>query len=618
MQTEYRMASRRDATHRQHTNPSMTDLVVSTQEAMRRRRSGVALHREGNTGGLPAADCAVLGTFSLDLFPPLLLDALAEIGLYGDIHLGPFGQIAQEVANPGAALYSVRPSNVIMVPAAEDVLAPVFARPRTFESEAMEAFVQEQIDRMREGVRTVLERLPDATCYVVAMGSASLPAEFVLDPAAPQRGQTAVEKYLDGIRTMSAISSRVIVVDWDWHLRATGAAVYHDERLWYTARMRLNPPGLAALAVLIARHIAAYRGSARKVAVVDLDNTLWGGVVGEAGLSGLQIGEEGLGLAFQDFQRELLRLHDAGVLLAIASKNNPDDALEVLDQHSGMVLKREHFAAMRINWQDKVSNIRALAEELNLGIDSLVFLDDNPVEREWIRQGLPSVLVPELPEDPALRPGFLRRAPFFSRIRVTEADVGRAESYLAQKQRSEFQSQTSSFEDFLASLEQELTIEPVHEGSVARAAQMCQRTNQFNLTTLRYTAADLERLMDDEATALYTLAVRDRFGESGITGLGVIRSHGDTAELDVLLLSCRVLGRKVEDAFLAVLAKQARERGARYLVGRYSPTAKNSQVASFYPDRGFEVAGDGEFRLNLETHSLSYPPYIKVEVTAHA
>ena len=578
----------------------------------------MAVRREGNVRGLPEADCSVLGSFNLDLLPPLLSDALCHAGMYGDVHLAPFGRIAQEVANPGASFYEVRPANVIMIPAAEDLLAPFFARPASFGPAELDGLLEHQVEGLRQAVTTVLERLPEATCFVVAMGSASAPAQFVLDPRAPQRGQSAIERYLEAVRGMSALSPRVVVVDWDWHLRAVGSDVYHDERLWYIGRMRLNPAGLAALSEQIARHVAAYRGSAHKVAVLDLDNTLWGGIVGEAGLKGLQVGEEGLGLAFQDFQRELLRLHDAGVLLAIASKNNPEDALEVFEHHSGMVLKREHFAAIRINWQDKVSNVRALAEDLNLGIDSFVFLDDNPVEREWMRQGLPEVLVPELPEDPVKRPGFLRRAPFFSRIRLTEADLQRSHSYTVQRLRSESEASASSFDEFLASLGQSLVIERLHDGSLARAAQMCQRTNQFNLTTRRYTATDLERMQQDGNTEVYTLAARDRFGDHGITGLAVLAVRGDTVEIDTLLLSCRVLGRRIEDAFLAALVDRARALGARHVIGRYAPSPKNAQVAEFYQNRAFAAVGEGEFSLELTPGAVPYPSSITVEMPTHA
>ena len=190
-------------------------------------------------------------------------------------------------------------------------------------------------------------------------------------------------------------------MDWDYFACRNGWASFCDDRLWYLGRMRLNPLGLASLADLVAEYLAAFRGATRKVVAVDLDNTLWGGVVGEVGVQGIVLGNEGLGLAFQDCQRELLKWHDSGTLLAVCSKNNPEDALAVFDQHPDMILKREHFAAVRINWQDKATNLREIAAELDLGIDSFVFLDDNPVERGWISKALPEVAVPSLPTDPA-------------------------------------------------------------------------------------------------------------------------------------------------------------------------------------------------------------------------
>ncbi|MDQ3065750.1 MAG: HAD-IIIC family phosphatase, partial [Actinomycetota bacterium] len=361
-----------------------------------------------------------------------------------------------------------------------------------------------------------------------------------------------------------------------------------------------------------------YRGRAKKVVALDFDGLLWGGVIGEAGLGGIEIGEEGVGLAFQDLQRELLKLHDTGVLLVACSKNNPDDAFEVFERHPGMLLRREHFAAERVNWQDKATNLREIAEELSLGLDSFVFLDDSPVERTWVEQACPEVLVPELPADPSAYPAFLRAAPWFARISTTEADQNRAASYREQGRRRQSQQAAVSVEDFLVSLEQEAMIEPVHEGSLARAAQLCQRTNQFNATTKRYTAADLERMIADSDYELFTLAVRDRFGDSGITGLAILHHEGEHAVVDTFLMSCRILGRRLEDAFLAVLAERASARGATTLVGLFEPTAKNGLAAGFYADRGFEAAGDGVFQRDLQTGGIEAPPQIAIKVGSNA
>ena len=584
------------------------------QEALSRRDRGVALLQAGNIRRLPALRVAVLSTFNVELMTPFLMEALERIGYYGTCYLGAFGQVAQEIINPQSGLYEAVPEAVVIVPAVEDVLAPLFTRPGQFSPKDVDALLRERGEELERWVDVVLERLPGATCYVVVFGTERAPMEYVLDPRSSVNGQRTVEQWLQAVRKIWARDQRVVVVDWDWHARRMGLSAYQDERLWYLGRMRLNPAGLATLSEILAEHVAASRGLARKVAVLDLDNTLWGEVVGEVGLRGLVLGEEGLGLAFQDFQRELLKLHDVGILLAICSKNNPDDVWEVFDRHPGMVLRREHVTATRINWQDKVRNLLELSEELGLGTDSFVVLDDNPVERGWVRTALPDVLVPELPDDVAYRPTFLRRLSCFRRTALTESDTRRTQDYRAQGVRRQLQAQAASLDDFLASLEQAVSIEAIHEGSIARAAQLAQRTNQFNLTTRRYTVAELERMQQDPLVEVYTLAIKDRFGDSGITGLSILRFDAECAEIDTLLLSCRILGRRVERVFLAFLVERARAYGARYLVGRFLPTKKNGQTASFYPDHGFAPIGEGVFRFDLARQQLAAPAHIAVTV----
>jgi FkbH-like protein len=585
--------------------------MVSATEASERRERGLAAAAGDNDAGLPELAVFVLGTFNLDLLPPFLVEALERVGLFPRVTLGPFGQLTQEIANPESALYRASPAAVLLVPAAEDLLEAFYA------GAADERIVDERLDELRRLLETALGRLPQATFYVVAFGPEDVPSPHVLDPGAPERGQVALERFLAGVRRLAVISPRVAVVDWEWAGRPGGGA-YRDARLWYLARMRLNPPGLAALADAVAEHVAASRGDAKKVVAVDLDGLLWGGVVGEVGLTGIELREDGIGLAYKDLQRELVKLTRIGVLLVACSKNNPSDVDEVLDRHPGMVVRREHLSALRVDWRDKATNLRELAEELGLGLDSFVFLDDNPVEREWVRKALPEVAVPELPADPAERPAFLRRLPFFRRTRVTDADARRAASYRVEWRRRELRGAIASFDEFLAELGQEAVLEPLNEGSLARAAQLAQRTNQFNLTNRRYTVAELEALIGDPATEAYTLALSDRFGDSGTTGLAILRFTDGEAEVDTLLLSCRVLGRHVEDAFLAFLAERAHERGARALVGRYVGSARNEQVRSFYPDRGFDPAEDEAYRLDLERRRPEAPATIAVRVATRA
>jgi len=583
---------------------------VSLPDVASRRRRGTEVQRELADGSRePSVRLTVLSSFNLDLVPPFVAEALDRRGLAADVACGPFGQIAQELF-AGGLNATGEDRDVLIVPSAEDLLDP--------SAPDAAALVEARLGELTSGISAYLEGAPGATVYVVAFPAFNAGSEHVLDPLDPRRGQRALASFNDGVRDLGGLSERVVVVDWDWAVRAEGFASLTDERLWYMGRMRLNPAGLASLADLVGRHVAAYHGKARKVAVVDLDGTMWGGVVGEVGPQGVDVGVEKVGLAFADFQRELLKLKSAGTVLALASKNDRDIVVETFEQHPGMVVKLSDFAADRINWTDKATNLRELAADLDLGLDSFVFLDDNPVERDWIRQALPQVAVPELPADPAHRASFLRGLGLFDRVTVTEADVKRADSYAANATRKKLSS-TLGFEDFLRSLEQEVTIEAVDETSLARAAQLCQRTNQFNLTTRRHTAADLEAMLADGEHELYTIAVRDRFGDSGVTGLAILTLREGEAEIDSFMLSCRVLGRRVEDALLGFLAGRARERGASRLVGVRIPTERNGLTETFYADHGLvPTDADGVFAADLGEQEFAMPDEMTIKVRTSA
>ena len=321
----------------------------------------------------------------------------------------------------------------------------------------------------------------------------------------------------------------------------------------------------------------------KKCLVLDLDNTLWGGVLGEDGIEGVQLDGDYPGKAFHTWQEGLRELANAGVILAICSKNNEAD-VEALFAAREMPLKLEDFVNKRINWQDKATNIRAIAEELNIGLDSMVFVDDNPTERELIRQQLPMVAVPEFPTQPygltELYAQLVRE--YFSVYALTDEDRKKTEQYRQNASRKQLEAQFTDMTDFLRSLEMKLKIERVdaQSMSIPRVAQMTQKTNQFNLTTRRYTEDDI-RSMIARGAEVWTLAVSDRFGDNGVTGLMILKPDNGWI-IDTLLMSCRVLGKGIEEAFFKTVI--GRYEGA--LAAQYIPTAKNGHVAEFYERMG--------------------------------
>ncbi len=334
----------------------------------------------------------------------------------------------------------------------------------------------------------------------------------------------------------------------------------------------------------------------KKCLVLDLDNTLWGGVLGEDGIDGIRLGGDYPGKAYTYWQQALLQLAGTGVILAVCSKNNESDVQEAWEKNPNMVLRREHFSALRINWQDKATNLRELADELNIGLDSVVFVDDNPAERELIKQVLPQVAVPDFPEKPyQLMPFFKSLVENYFRIyKVTDEDRNKTEQYRANAMRHAEQARFADMESYLYSLDLQLDVIPADEHNLPRIAQMTQKTNQFNLTTRRYTEADVQQRID-QGWRVFCMSVRDRFGDNGITGTIFLEPVDDvTVSIDTLLLSCRILGKGIEEAFLKTVFNLLRLDGYRHVSADYLPTAKNGQTADFYDRMGMTCTATGE------------------------
>ncbi|TVR67025.1 MAG: HAD-IIIC family phosphatase [Gemmatimonadales bacterium] len=379
-------------------------------------------------------------------------------------------------------------------------------------------------------------------------------------------------------------------------------------RMWYLAKTPFSRPTLTAAAADIQAALRGLRGRARKVVVVDLDDTLWGGILGDAGRDGLRLGgHDPIGEAYVDFQRALKALTRRGVVLAVVSKNDEATALDAIRTHPEMVLRPEDLAGWRINWSDKARNVAELAQELNLGLDSFVFIDDNPSERGRVREALPQVLVPEWPSDPLRYAATLRSMDVFDLPSLNREDRERAQMYAAERQRKEARSSVGSVDEWLRSLEIRVTAEPLSETNLPRAAQLLNKTNQMNLSTRRMTEGELERWTTEPLHRLWTLRVEDRFGDYGLTGIVSLALEPEAARARIVdfVLSCRVFGRQVEETMVHLALEAAREEGSAELVATLVPTEKNAPCRTFWSERsGFETAPDGTFRRPVE---LAYP-----------
>ncbi|MCP4004597.1 MAG: HAD-IIIC family phosphatase [bacterium] len=385
----------------------------------------------------------------------------------------------------------------------------------------------------------------------------------------------------------------VWVIDSRRWMEAAGSAAY-GSKYWYMAKIPFSRDVFKEATADIKAALRTLAGDTRKLIVLDLDDTLWGGVVGDEGWQSLTLGgHDPVGEAFCDFQRELRALSSRGVLLAIASKNDEAIALEALRKHEEMCLRESDFVARRINWSDKAHNIAEIVSELNLGLQSVVFIDDNPAERARVREALPEVLVPEWPKDPMLYSEALLGLRCFDSLSISDEDRHRTEMYASESERGKLLESIGSVEEWLSTLQLRVQVEKLGAANLKRTVQLLNKTNQMNLSTRRITEAELGAWQDDPAHELWTFRVEDRFADSGLTGIASLRCSGDDAKVVDFVLSCRVFGRKIERVMMHTLVEHARSLGAKRVEAEYLPTAKNKPCLEFLGASGLERIGEG-------------------------
>lgn len=367
-----------------------------------------------------------------------------------------------------------------------------------------------------------------------------------------------------------------------------GEHAFYDSSLYYNAKMTISMDALPFVAKAVVDVIKAMNGTIKKCVICDLDNTLWGGVIGDDGMGGIEIGELGRGHAFTDLQRWLKQLKECGIILAVCSKNNEDTAKEPFEKHEEMILHLSDISVFVANWDDKASNIKLIQQTLNIGMDSIVFLDDNPFERNLVRELIPDIEVPELPEDPALYLQFLQEQNYFEVASFTGVSSDRTAQYQAEFERKKLEQTFESIDDYLKSLEMVGEAKPFEQVRFARIAQLSQRSNQFNLRTIRYTEDEIAKIADNDhyLTLYYTL--RDKFGDHGLVSVVILEKKSEKELfVDTWLMSCRVLKRGMEEYIVNKMIETAKVNGFEELTAEYIPTPKNAMVKDIYKTFGF-------------------------------
>ena len=564
---------------------------------------------------------AILRSFTVEPVVPLCRAAAFAAGLDLAVHVGEFNAYVQEIVEGDSALYRFQPDTVILAVESRDAAPRLWSEWAELSSGAAREEIQAVVERLH-GWIAAFRRHCQASLVIHSLAAPENPARGILDSQLESSQAEAFEEINRELRRIARLQRGVYVLDYDALVARRGRIGWCDPRKWLTVRMAFAAAHLADVSREWMRFLHPLSGKVAKAVAVDLDNTLWGGVVGEDGFDGIQLGNEFPGAAYRDLQRALLDLRQRGILLAICSKNNLNDAMEVLERHPEMLLRPRHFAAMRINWNDKAGNLREIAAELNIGIDALAFLDDNPVERQQVRGAVPEVTVIGLPDDPLLFARAVREAPVFERLTLSSEDLRRGDLYQAQTERRKFESAAASREDFYRSLDQEAEVGRVSAATLSRVAQLTQKTNQFNLTTRRYTEDQIARMAESPEWRVHWIRVRDQFGDNGLVGAAILRVQGCTWEIDTFLLSCRVIGRTVETAFLAHLIDAAEAGGAKTVEGWFLPTKKNSPASEFYSSHGFRPAEGNDagtrWILDLPQQAVRCPEWIRLKSVAGA
>lgn len=544
--------------------------------------------------------CVTISDFNLGNFNSLLVNEDARPPV--EVIATDYGQVRQYLLDPEADCWTEQPDCAVVWTRPEAVV-PTFGRLKNFESVALDDILEEveqfadQLMALKDRVDTVL--VPTWTTPPTERGLGLLDMQGGVGIA-----NTLMRMNVRLAETLADHTGFFVLNANPWIQRAGDSA--YNPKLWAFAKVPFASMVFEAAVNDVKAALRAVRGDTKKLIILDLDDTLWGGVVGEVGWENLQLGgHDPIGEAFADFQRALKAMTNRGILLGIVSKNTEEVALEAFEKHPEMVLSLDDFAGWRINWDDKAKNVASLVEELNLGLQSVVFIDNDSFERGRVREALPEVFVPEWPDDPFHYRQTLRSLRCFDTSTLTEEDRERASMYVAQRKRSSVKDEVDSLDEWLDTLDLTVEVEPLTDANRARVVQLLNKTNQMNLRTRRMSEAEFVDWLDDEDRCFRAARVSDRFGDSGLTGLFSIERRGDHAHFEDFILSCRVMGRGVEDAMLSVATEEAQRLEADHLIAEYLPTEKNQPCLEFWQESEFDEASEHVFRWTVgETYPV--------------
>ena len=545
---------------------------------------------------------ALLGSFTLDGLNETIKVKCSELKVGCDTFYGGYNRYNEEILNSKSNLYSFSPDVCFLILDTRNILGDLFYYPYNLSVDKRREFIQNKINELNNLIKSFKEK----------SNSKLVISNFIIPTYSPygifetKTDYGLQEMVFDLNHKLNNIcrdENSIYVYDINGFVSKHGEENVFDFQQYFFGDVKISLSYIPILANDLLGYIKPTLGLNKKCIVLDLDNTLWGGIVGEDGFNKIKLGPQPPGNTYVEFQKYLLSLHERGIILAVNSKNNLDDAIEVINNHPNMILRENHFGCLKINWNDKVTNLKEIAQELNIGLDSIVFIDDDPVNRDFVRETLPEVLTIELPKDPSLYVSTLIGLNDFHVIKITKEDKQRGKMYTQQRMRVESEKNSTSFEEYLKQLNIKIHIKKADEFTIPRISQLTLKTNQFNLTTKRYQEEDIKTFSQDKKKIVGCARIEDKFGDNGITSVFIVKKDNEEEWIiDTFLLSCRVIGRGVEEGILDYIINEARKNNVKRIIGNFIPTKKNKPSESFLPNFGFEKVND-YWIYSLEKHS---------------
>jgi FkbH-like protein len=528
-------------------------------------------------------------------------------------YVADYNQYNQEILNEDSELYKFKPDITFLILDVRHILGDLFFSWHTVPHDEKPKFIETKISEIKKLCDT-FEKNSNSKLIVTSLEIPSYSSYGINEPREIRGIKEIVHEINNELfMTFGKVysSPKIFIYDFNGFVMKFGEKNIFNYKQFFSGDIKISTEYIPKFINELMGYVYAITGTIKKCIVLDLDNTLWGGVIGEDGFDNIKLGDNPIGRSFVEFQKRLLALNQRGIILAVNSKNNLDDAMEVIQKHPNMILREDDFACVKINWDDKVTNLQKIAEELNIGLDSMVFFDDDPINQEYVRESLPEVLVVDLPKDSSQYSQIITEMKEFDVLGITEEDTKRSDMYLGQKKRKELENKVGDFNEFLKQMNIEVSVQKADSFSIPRISQLILKTNQFNLTTKRYQHEEVSKFSSSDEKIVECVKVNDKFGDSGIAGTYIIeKKNNEEWIIDTFLLSCRIIGRGIEEIMMNGIVEEAKLSGIKRIKGEFIPTGKNKPAENFYEKLGFKK--ENEFWVFNTDDTIKKPEHIKV------